>query len=197
MGKRLEWAPPHIAQPLENALALEAKVSERAVRRLRADPSHRRDAEILPGGSFDGRPRDYAMSLYTFYLCENCGDCYFGGERHCVAEQPNTSAREANEKQVCGGCSATSSGAKCKAGHDPSFLEWKCRSCCSVAVWFCWGKAHFCDRCHQHPHAPPTSCPGMSKCPLRTVGVKSHPPNGGDAGELCLGCSLCRNKDFV
>jgi E3 ubiquitin-protein ligase MYCBP2 len=27
-------------------------------------------------------------------------------------------------------------------------LEYKCRYCCSVAVFFCFGTTHFCNACH-------------------------------------------------
>ena len=37
---------------------------------------------------------------------------------------------------------------KCKT-HGKDFIEWKCKFCCSVAQWFCWGNTHFCDPCHR------------------------------------------------
>ena len=32
--------------------------------------------------------------------------------------------------------------------HGTDFLEYKCRYCCSVAVFFCFGTTHFCNACH-------------------------------------------------
>lgn len=32
--------------------------------------------------------------------------------------------------------------------HGTDFLEYKCRYCCSVAVFFCFGTTHFCNSCH-------------------------------------------------
>lgn len=55
------------------------------------------------------------------------------------------------------------------------YLEYKCRFCCSVAVYFCFGSTHFCDTCHDDfqrltniPKQKLPKCPGMIhvKCPL-------------------------------
>ena len=82
------------------------------------------------------------------------------------------------------------------------FLEYKCRFCCSVAVWFCFGTTHFCDKCHQKPGHMQTMqkegklphCPAGPQgkqlpdgpCPLKVP----HPPEG---EEFALGCGVCRN----
>ncbi len=86
--------------------------------------------------------------------------------------------------------------------HGTEFLEWKCRFCCSVAVWYCFGTTHFCDKCHQIPGemtgkskedlpkcpAAPQGKPltGATECPLKL----RHPPAG---EEFALGCGQCRN----
>ena len=59
--------------------------------------------------------------------------------------------------------------------HGSDFLEYKCRYCCSVAVFFCFGTTHFCNQCHDDfqrvTNIPKTSLP---HCP---------------AGQLHLVCS--------
>jgi hypothetical protein len=71
------------------------------------------------------------------------------------------------------------------------FSEYKCRFCCNVACWFCWGTTHFCDACHRR--ATEMSRKPQHELPKCTCNVK-HPPNG---VEFCLGCSLCRlQTDF-
>merc|ERR1711918_329734 len=92
------------------------------------------------------------------------------------------------EELVCGGCSDVSQAQMCPK-HGTDYLEYKCRFCCSIAVFFCFGTTHFCDSCHSNPgqmtgyakeDLPP--CPagplgqrlGDVPCPL---GV-SHPPHG-------------------
>ena len=47
--------------------------------------------------------------------------------------------------------------------HGSDFMVYKCRYCCSVAVFFCFGTTHFCNQCHndfQHViKIPKTSLP--------------------------------------
>ena len=85
--------------------------------------------------------------------------------------------------------------------HSTDFLEYKCRYCCSVAVYFCFGTTHFCSPCHDDfqrltgmakselPQCPVGPCAkpleGM-ECPLHV----KHPPTG---EEFALGCGVCRN----
>ena len=52
-----------------------------------------------------------------------------------------------SEELVCGGCSDVSQAQMCLK-HGTDFLEYKCRYCCSVAVFFCFGNTHFCNPCH-------------------------------------------------
>eukprot|EP00927_Polykrikos_kofoidii_P044251 TRINITY_DN38268_c0_g1_i1.p1 TRINITY_DN38268_c0_g1~~TRINITY_DN38268_c0_g1_i1.p1 ORF type:complete len:625 (-),score=86.04 TRINITY_DN38268_c0_g1_i1:55-1929(-) len=205
----VRW-PQDISAAFQKASALEADVASRALKRLKRDPRHRRDDAILPGGAFEGRLRDYAFTLYSYHLCEECKQPYFGGERRCdvdaaapAPQSPRSPRRvngvggegggdrnRANSRRLCGGCGARKAGKVCPAGHDASFVEWKCRFCCSLAVWFCWGTTHMCDRCHFDIYRTTRPCLGASQCPL---GGK-HPPNG--SGEpVCLGCSLCRHSD--
>ncbi|KAK5982354.1 E3 ubiquitin-protein ligase highwire, partial [Trichostrongylus colubriformis] len=100
---------------------------------------------------------------------------------------------------VCGGCSAPAGTEVC-GRHGAEYLEYKCRYCCSIAVYFCFGTTHFCAACHddfqrlvclprnQFPPCPtgPRATPGEGPCPLR----RPHPPAG---EEFALGCGICRN----
>ena len=85
--------------------------------------------------------------------------------------------------------------------HGVDFLEYKCRYCCSVAVYFCFGTTHFCNPCHDDfqrltsiPKAELPQCPvgpcakplEGTECPLHV----KHPPTG---EEFALGCGVCRN----
>ena len=43
-----------------------------------------KDPEIVEeGGPFFGRPLDFAMDKYNYYMCFKCQKPYFGGERAC------------------------------------------------------------------------------------------------------------------
>ena len=51
--------------------------------------------------------------------------------------------------------------------HGTDYLEYKCRYCCSVAVFFCFGTTHFCNACHDDfqrvVNIPKTELP---QCPV-------------------------------
>lgn len=69
--------------------------------------------------------------------------------------------------------------------HGYENIEFKCKYCCSVALWHCWGTTHFCEPCHNtcsYEHMP---CKGPEECPL----MGCHPPPG---EEFALGCTLCK-----
>ena len=76
--------------------------------------------------------------------------------------------------------------------HGDQFIDYKCRFCCSQALFFCFGTHHFCDPCHRRAwelrNKKPNElgqCGGKDKCPLKI----EHPLNG---NEFSLGCGLCR-----
>lgn len=139
----------------------------------------------------------YAMDRYAYYVCFKCQKAYYGGEARCDAEMGDSFDPE---ELVCGGCSDIARAQMCPK-HGTDFLEYKCRYCCSVAVFFCFGTTHFCDTCHDDfqrltniPKIKLPRCPCGPKatqllgedCPLHIV----HPPTG---DEFPLGCGICRN----
>ena len=104
--------------------------------------------------------------------------------------------------------------------HGTDYLEYKCRYCCSVAVFFCFGTTHFCNPCHDDfqrvaniPKSELPQCPVAPKVPiireekklykffillLQAVPLEGnecplhvkHPATG---EEFALGCGVCRN----
>uniref|UniRef100_A0A914D0R4 Uncharacterized protein n=1 Tax=Acrobeloides nanus TaxID=290746 RepID=A0A914D0R4_9BILA len=138
------------------------------------------------------------MERYVYVLCAKCHKAYFGGESRC---QEALEASNYNpEELVCGGCSDVTSAAVC-GRHGTEFLEYKCRFCCSVAVYFCFGSTHFCSVCHsdfQRLMTLPKHL--LPKCPVgpRSIQLENmdcplkiqHPPTG---EEFSLGCGICRN----
>lgn len=58
---------------------------------------------------------------------------YFGGERACEGNQPDFDPKEL----ICGGCCDAKNNC---TKHGTEYIEWKCKFCCNVALWFCWGK---------------------------------------------------------
>ncbi|CAG0881435.1 unnamed protein product [Darwinula stevensoni] len=144
-------------------------------------------------------PAAYAMERYAYYVCFKCQRAYYGGEVRCELEGSVKDEYDPSEL-VCGACSDVSRAQMCPK-HGTDFLEYKCRYCCSVAVFFCFGTTHFCNACHEDfqrvtaiqrsdlPH-----CPAGPKaiqlegqeCPLHV----EHPATG---EEFALGCGVCRN----
>lgn len=107
---------------------------------------------------------------------------------------PNEGGHAANlsdrKELICGACSAHEAGSKCQQ-HGVEFIEWKCRYCCGIASFFCFGTTHMCTACHEEWQLHP-GCKQASKhlctpvnCPLHV----RHPDHG---LEHCLGCAVCR-----
>lgn len=184
------------------ARELEEKVRAKALMRckyegLDKDPEFLNDKE----GRFDNDLATYAMHRLAYYMCHKCQSPYFGVDaRRCGAGNADFKP----EELVCGGCVPLAGGvSKCKK-HGTDYLEWKCRFCCSVAVFFCFGTTHFCDTCHDNyskmqrlqreeklpcfPAAPNgVQLKAGTPCPLGIL----HPAPG---EEFPLGCGLCRNE---
>ncbi|CAD5232657.1 unnamed protein product [Bursaphelenchus xylophilus] len=185
-----------LMQPL---LALYEDVKKKALLRLEYDGLLKVSAVTSEQSEFFNDPTGYALHRYVYVLCSKCNKAYFGGESRC--QQALDSSSYKPEELVCGGCSDISGAPVC-GRHGTEFLEYKCRFCCSVAVYFCFGNSHFCSICHsdfQRLIATPTNllpqCPvgpratqleNQDGCPLRV----KHPPTG---EEFSLGCGICRN----
>ena len=93
-----------------------------------------------------------AWSLYklAYYQCYKCKVPYFGGMKDCIAAQA-ASQEFKPEELVCAKCSSLALGlgdTNCKK-HGLDFIEFKCKFCCSISQWFCWGNTHFCEPCHK------------------------------------------------
>ena len=100
---------------------------------------------MAKGARFHNDPTGFAIERYAYYVCFKCNKAYFGGEAQCDA---NVESDDYNpEELVCGGCSDVSRAQMCPK-HGTDYLEYKCRYCCSVAVFFCFGTTHFCNACH-------------------------------------------------
>ena len=92
----------------------------------------------------------FSVFKCAYYLCHTCKNPYFGGLKDCLRAQQEQQEFKA-EELVCGKCAADTLGvgaAKCKI-HGTDFIEFKCKFCCNIAQWFCWGNTHFCEPCHK------------------------------------------------
>ncbi|XP_043461333.1 E3 ubiquitin-protein ligase MYCBP2 isoform X1 [Leptopilina heterotoma] len=189
---------PNLSEQLTSVKALYEDVRRKALMRLEYEGLHKAEAVISPGGRYYQDPTAYAMDRYAYYVCYKCQKAYYGGEARCDVQQGGESFDPT--ELVCGGCSDVARAQMCPK-HGTDFLEYKCRYCCSVAVFFCFGSTHFCNNCHDDfqrvTNIPKTQlpfCPAGPKgkqlegdeCPLHV----KHPPTG---EEFALGCGICRN----
>lgn len=170
-----------VATELDEALQLRARVSECAKQELRCLPRDERQ-DVEPGGAWDGRLLDYALDRWTFFECSDCSDVFCGGRRQCGVGEPGS-------RRLCQRCSSV--GRACTK-HGTDHLDWKCKYCCSLAAWFCWGTTHMCDRCHNACEQGTLSWSSGSGCTADVCPLRiRHGPHG---EELCLGCALCRSE---
>uniref|UniRef100_A0A1I7W188 RCR-type E3 ubiquitin transferase n=1 Tax=Loa loa TaxID=7209 RepID=A0A1I7W188_LOALO len=189
---------PSVADLLLPLKDLYNEVLSKARLRLEYDGLLLSHATSSESSELHKKPDEYAMERYMYVLCFKCGKAYFGGESRCQQELDNSQYNP--EELICGGCSDVV-GAQICGRHGVDFLEFKCRFCCSVAVYFCFGTTHFCTACHDDfqrliclPKKLLPKCPAGPKgiqldgneCPLRV----KHPPTG---EEFPLGCGICRN----
>ena len=208
----IDW--PATCQPYVNDLRglqeLRADLKLRSLQQLKID-------NLEENLSTDEEQRfDYAMHKFNFYECFKCKSFYYGGRKECDrqaaaaapvdgeqpvpdavegADQPPAADQHGDltlkpEELICGGCRAS-----CPV-HGSEQMAYKCRFCCSVASFYCFGHTHFCATCHAKPWSIVSQnnyqfivgqlpvCPGPHACPL---GVP-HPPNG---EEYVLGCGAC------
>jgi len=139
----------------------------------------------------------YALDRLAFYPCSKCKKPYFGGMKACEEAGLEQAENYKQEHLVCGSCASGPNAKSCKK-HGKKYITYKCKFCCSVSSWYCWGSTHFCDKCHKkqeqgdylnrRPIHELPKCPGLPDCPL---GVE-HPPNG--TAEFSLGCVVCLRK---
>jgi hypothetical protein len=106
---------------------------------------------------------------------------YFGGLKNCQLNIEDDRRQYDKSELICPKCCPISFESDCKK-HQKEYIEFKCKFCCSVALWFCWGTTHFCEPCHRKATEMSkktakdlTQCANAESCPLRI----QHKPNGG------------------
>lgn len=179
-------------------VAILEQVKAKALQRLEIEGMMNDPRITNPESEFHGKPQEYAMNIFSFYMCYICKNPYFGGRRNCEQPAEGADASAYNPAELlCGGCSTLN--AECKK-HGKDYIEFKCRFCCSLATFYCGGKAHFCTPCHDKAGqlvefvnwttiAACEPCKGQGGHPeLCPLGV-AHADNG---EECSLGCSMCR-----
>lgn len=136
------------------------------------------------------------MAIYAYFECYKCKNPYFGGRKNCAEamNEPKDAGGFNAAELICSNCCEVPIENCPKHGND--FVEFKCKYCCSIAQWFCWGNTHFCEPCHKrqcngdyvskYTKDKLPKCEGPGKCPIGG----NHNGNG---DEKTLGCAICRN----
>eukprot|EP01029_Cantina_marsupialis_P027411 TRINITY_DN766_c0_g1_i2.p1 TRINITY_DN766_c0_g1~~TRINITY_DN766_c0_g1_i2.p1 ORF type:complete len:3952 (+),score=1641.27 TRINITY_DN766_c0_g1_i2:307-12162(+) len=179
---------------------LREEVAKKALMRAQFEGVMSHPDVTEPTGPYYEDVRGFAMNRYAYYQCYTCKHAYFGGERACLAAGDGNDNFDPKDL-ICGGCVPHSAEQDCPK-HGRDYLEWKCRFCCSVAVYFCFGTTHFCERCHSDPSRMQQmeTAGDLPDCPAGPLGQclegdcplsVEHPATG---TEFALGCALCRNK---
>ncbi len=126
------------------------------------------------------------MRKLAFFECFKCKIPYYGGKRDCAEEAERKEETKA-EDLMCAFCKQAGEGAGktfCEK-HGDTNIQYKCRYCCSIAIWYCYGTTHFCEPCHNHDGMEGNKpCLGINGCPFNGC----HAPNG---EEFALGCDMC------
>jgi len=177
---------PSVKEIMDPIQELYNDIKDKAMQRLKYQKLDNAKEIVGEGEIFYNNPVGYALKRFCYYPCYKCKKPYFGGERACNAEllvNPNFDPAEL----LCGSCSAGDNKQNCNK-HGADFIEWKCKFCCQIACWFCWGNTHFCEDCHKQ--AVNVSKLPRDQLPKCSCNVE-HPPNG---EEHCFGCSLCLAK---
>ena len=194
---------PVIQKLIDGYKNLYNEIKEMSIKRLKFEGLDKDPRLSDKNSPWYGKNEEFAMKRLSYYMCYICKKPYFAGRKECGNDpgmdndNPNVIF---NEKDCVCGKDANVSGipgiTDCSK-HGKEFIEYKCKFCCKIASWFCWGTTHFCEDCHQRQnnkdYLTSYSVDRLPKCNKNTCEVGgNHPPNG---NEYALGCSICRNME--
>jgi E3 ubiquitin-protein ligase MYCBP2 len=193
---------PELQKMIDENKKLYESIKEMALKRLKFEDLDKDPRLTDPNSPWFGKKVEFAMKRLSYYMCYVCKKPYFAGRREC-GNDPNMNNDDPNKNYdpkdcVCGK-DANLSGVAGKTNcpkHGKDFIEYKCKFCCKIASWFCWGTTHFCEDCHKRQcngdYVSKYSRDRLPRCNRATCEVGgNHPPNG---EEFALGCSICRNN---
>jgi hypothetical protein len=172
-------------------------IAEKSIARLSIEKMEKDVKLTDPQSRYYNQPLKYAMDCFAYYTCHKCNNFYFGGRRDCEANA--AAENRPPEEFVCFNCADLKS-VLCKNADHSEYQVWKCRFCCNLASWFCFGTTHFCEKCHsdapmdrvKRPRSAFKQCTGYQTCPLK---LPKHAPNGPEAEcEFNVGCGACQEE---
>jgi E3 ubiquitin-protein ligase MYCBP2 len=143
---------PQVHNEIVESKKIEDDVIKKALERAKHEGLDKEARLNIPGDPYYQNLQKWAMYKCAYYQCFKCKTAYFGGMKDCIQAQQEGQVYKP-EELVCSKCSADALGAhagitNCKK-HGTDYIEFKCKFCCSIAQWFCWGNTHFCEPCHK------------------------------------------------
>ena len=201
---------PVIGEMFEFHMQRKMRVMEMAVKEAKVAGLEKDQRLCDPFDPFYNNLGGLAMALCTFYECHNCKDPYFGGMVTCAeAINLNEQGEGKREHMLCRGCRNKALGfgvAFCEVeGHGDAYIDYKCRFCCEVAVFFCFGGTPFCQGCHnklERGELDLEQDPREAKCTKKDktgrchLGIEDHAA-AAEQPIVALGCGLCRSKKLA
>eukprot|EP01084_Bolivina_argentea_P250100 418904_1 len=136
---------PKLGDIIDPLRRLEMMLKEKALKRLKYEGRDKDERLKDQNSPYYNDHVNYAMHVYAYFMCFECKNPYFGGAKECGAESEDEVKKE---DLICGKCQKIESIDECKE-HGEEYLAYKCRYCCTMSVFHCWGKVHFCRNCHQ------------------------------------------------
>ena len=194
---------PEIQKMIDENKKLYDEIVEMSLKRLKFENLDKDPRLTDPNSPWFNKKVEFALKRLSYYMCYICKKPYFAGRREC-GNDPNMNNDDPNKNYnpkdcVCGkdaNLSGVAGITNCPK-HGKDFIEYKCKFCCKIASWFCWGTTHFCEDCHKRQcnndyvsKYPKDKLPKCNKATCEVGG--NHPPNG---EEYALGCSICRNNE--
>eukprot|EP00466_Bigelowiella_natans_P007035 jgi/Bigna1/70062/fgenesh1_pg.10_\ len=148
---RVEMRHESLSPALEPFLKLRARIKGLALDRLKYERLEDHKEILDKGGRFYQDPSAFAMHYFMFYRCHVCNEPYFAGGYECqeavIMTAMALAGADFNEEDLlCPSCQPVDI-QDCPK-HGKQWLAFKCRFCCNVSSWQCWGNTHFCRSCH-------------------------------------------------
>ena len=191
---------PELQKMIEEDKKLYELIKEMSLKRLKLENLDKDPRLTDLNSPWFGKDIEFAMKRLSYYMCFACKKPYFAGRREFGNDINNKNDNFNYDLQNC--LCGKDSELKNVAGknscdkHGKDFIEYKCKFCCKIASWFCWGTTHFCEDCHKRQcnedyvgKYPKDTLPKCNKSTCEVGG--NHPPNG---EEFAIGCFICRNN---
>ena len=172
---------PALEEQTTEIARLHTAVKHKALERLEYEGMKSCKELTDPASRYFKKPAELAMDRYSYYPCYKCKQPYYAGQAACDRQLEQDFDPQ---ELICGSCTAPENVQQCEL-HGTEYIAYKCKFCCNLATFYCWGSTRFCSACHAR--ASTIARLPKEKLPACSCDRK-HPPNG---TEWAFGCSLC------